>query len=303
MNIVKLKDKVMPNECSFANFFNEKLKGKYAYWIQMRYIFPLDSMDYITYIKYEQLDDIDFLKPDILPHIDLYTEECCMYEFSYKYIDHNATSISNTIRINDYKIANNYVSDPDIDISDLRNFRSWLANELLLLNTAEDGTYLNNLTENQIHMLEYYKNDMYNDVVKQLNIFGKDNAFTITSANNCGCCSINTSGLYNLTNSYVCNALDTYVKNLHILMVQTFEDINFWLCFNKEFISVFKKYIDNIIKTGLIINKPVNSNLYIGCNCNSLKDASNIILRNLSEALQYIIDDEYNNHINFITDS
>ena len=87
-------------------------------------------------------------------------------------------------------------------------------------------------------------------------------------------------------------------------MVQTFENVEFWKQFNKDFIAVFKKYIDNIIKTGLVINIPVKDTVYIKCNCstNSI-NASSELLKNLSEALQYIIDDEITGHINFIHDA
>ena len=301
MNIIKLKDIVMPSECRLSPLFNKELKGKYAYWIKMRYIFPLDSMDYKTYIRYEQMDPIYFLGVDALPHIDMYSEECSMYDFAQTYIDVDATELANAI--SDYKTANEYVADFDIDITKLRNFRSWLASEVLAFNTAQDGTYLNNISEQQAHMLEYYKNDMYNDVIKQLSVFGVENAFTLTNSNGCGCCSANVSGLYSLTNPYRCNALETYTKNLHILMVQTFEDINFWLCFNKDFIAVFKKYIDNIIKTGLTISDNTNNSLYLICNCNNANNTANILLKNLSEALQYIINDEYKGHLNFIHDA
>lgn len=302
MNIIKLKDIILPSECRFSKFFNENLKGKYAYWIQMRYIFPMDSLDYTSYIQYEQLDPIDFLKPTILPHIDLYSEECCMYNFSQKYIDCEATGIANDI--NEYKIANSHVTDADIDMLKLRNFRSWLATEILMLNTCVDGTYLDKLTENQIHMLEYYKNDMYNEVVKQLSIFGKENAFSITSnSKSCGCCSTNLSGLYNSNGQFICDALTTYTKNLHKLMVQTFEDASFWMSLNTDFIEVFKKYIDNIIATGLIINTSTDNVLYSTCNCNANTNVSTTILKNLSDALQYIIDDNVTGHINFIHDA
>ena len=258
MNIVKLRDILMPSRCSFAEFFNSQLKGKYAYWIQMRYIFPLDSMDYMTYIQYEQYDDEDFTSPDVLPHIDLYSEECCMYSFSQKYIDCDETNLVNTLKLNEFKIANEYTTEADVDISKLRNFRSWLAGEILKLNTKIDGGYLSKLNDNQIHMLEYYKNDMYNDVVKQLSIFGLENAFTLTSTvTGCNCCNTNISGLYNINGIAGCNALDVYTKNLHTLMVQTFEDTSFWMELNKDFLVLFKKYIDNIIKVGFVIN---NSN-------------------------------------------
>lgn len=302
MNIVKLRDIIMPNECTFAEFFNKNLKGKYAYWVKMRYIFPMNSIDYITYIKYEQLDEADFIKQDINPHIDLYNDECCMLNFSQIYIDHEETSLINDV--NEYKILNTHSTDSDLDLNKIRNFRAWLANEILLYNKKEDGTYLSKLSEPQIHMLEYYKNDMYNEVVKQLNIFGIENNISFINKTGCSCCSTNIAGLYNnlLTNSD-CNALDIYSKNIHNLMVQTFEDVNFWLSFNKEFIQVFKKYIDNIIRVGLVITESDNNELYIKCNCNNPNNIFIDLLENLSDALQYIINDDIALHSNFIHDS
>jgi hypothetical protein len=303
MNIIKLKDLLMPENSNMAEFFNKNLKGKYAYWVQMRYIFPLESLDYKTYIQYEQYDRIKMLGDDVLPHIDLYSEECCMHDFAQEYVDQDVTELINSTT--NYTNANAYIADFDIDITKLRRFRSWLAEEILKLSTnMETGEYMSNLTDNQIHVLEYYKNNMYNDVIKHLNEFGYDNAFISNQQNTtCGCCN-NSSNLYALSDHLVCNALDIYVKNLHNLMVITFEDVNFWLQFTKEFILLFKKYIDNIIKTGLIINRDEKSSLYTECICHSGKnDASNEILRNLSEALEYMINDEVSNHSNFIHDA
>jgi hypothetical protein len=303
MNIIKLKDIVMPSEFRLSKFFNENLKGKYAYWIQMRYIFPMNSLDYKTYIKYEQMERVHFLSANVLPHIDLYSEECCMFNFAQNYVDSDATEAANSI--NEFVINNNYVADFDIDINKLRNFRSWLANEVLMLNTDINGVYTDNLNVNQIHMLEYYKNGKYNDVIKQLNIFGFEGAFTLASPTKSGCCCNNNAvNLYTSTSTTSCNAVDIYTKNLHTLMVQTFEDVNFWMQFNKDFIAVFKKYIDNIIKTGLIINTTDTKAVYTTCTCNNNAiNTSNSLLQNLSTALQYIIDDEVTGHLNFIHDS
>lgn len=303
MNIVKLKDILMPEGTWIAEFFNKNLKGKYAYWIQMRYIFPLNSLDYKTYIQFEQLDPIHFLGPDMLPHIDLYSDDCCMMDFAREYIDTDATELANNI--NDYRTANEYVADADIDITKLRRFRTWLANELVMFNTSVDGSPLNHYTANQMHMLEYYKNGMYNEVVKQLNEFGLENAFlTNPTVNGCGCCSNNVSTLYNLGQTGVCNALDIYKKNLHTLMVQTFENVDFWTGFNKDFIGVFKKYVDNIVKTGLVISTNGTKSLFADCKCRDNEaNSSSAMLRKLSEALDYIIKDDIKGHSNFIHDA
>ena len=119
MNIVKLKDVLMPSEFKMADFFNTKLKGRYAYWIQMRYIIPLDSLNYCTYIKYEQMDPMDFLSEDVKPHIDLYSEEYCMIDFVNEFVDSCETEeINNAYK---YIAANAYATDFDIDINMLSN--------------------------------------------------------------------------------------------------------------------------------------------------------------------------------------
>ena len=298
MNIIKLKDVVMPSYFKFSKFFNEKLKGKYAYWIQMRYIFPLDSLDYKTYVQYEQFDYVQFLGPCILEHIDTHSEDCDICNFMQEYVDRDATNKANDIT--EFQIANNYVVDGDIDINKLRQFRTWLASEILLLNENVNDT----LDINQIHMLDYYKNNMYNDVVKYLSVFGNDNMFSLLTTNNTGCACCNNSTIYQLSNVSTCNALDIYRKNVHKLMVQLFENAEFWAGLNKDFIITFKKYIDNIIKTGMIVSLTNNPNIYITCNCNDKsKDAYTTILRNLSEALNYIINDDIKSHKNFIHDS
>ena len=306
MNIVKLKDVIMPETSYMAEFFNSRLKGKYAYWVQMRYIFPLDSLDYKTYIKYEQLDAVHFLGPDILPHIDLYNDDCCMMDFAQLYIDINATEEANNIY--EYSTANSYVADPDIDINMLRIFRKWLATELLSFNTGIDGGYIGKYTDNQVHMLEYYKNNMYNDVVKQLTIFGSSELQINSNALNtaCGCCNNNKSTLYNLADTAVCDALTIYRKNIHNLMVATFEDVEFWRQFNPDFIKVFKKYIDNILKTKMVIHGGTPATTpYTDCTCH-YEEKSNVnegILRRLSFALDYIINNDFTGHMNYIYDA
>lgn len=300
MNIVKLRDIVMPDEFRLARFFNKNLKGKYAYWVQMRYIFPLESLDYRTYIAYEQLDAEDFLSEDILPHIDLYSEDCCMFEFAQNYIDHNATETVNNI--NEYRIANEYVVDFNVDINQLRVFRTWLANEILMLNSSVSGEYNDTLTSNQIHMLEFYQNNMYDEVVKQLSIFGIDNNFKTSGAKNtCGCCSANTS-LSSISTLTVCKPIEIYTKNIHDLMVQTFEDVNFWLHFNVEFVKLFKLYIDNIIRVGFAITSNDVNKLYVKCECGN-SNLHKMTLQNLSNALEYIINKETDKHRNFIHDA
>jgi hypothetical protein len=298
MNIIKLKDILMPETSNMAEFFNKNLKGKYAYWIQMRYIFPLEALDYKTYIKYEQYDAFNFLAADVLPHLDLYSEDCCMADFVNVYVDTTVTEEINNI--NKYSIANGYTSDDDLDISMLRRFRTWLAEELLKFN--EPGLY----TEGQLYMLDYYKNCMYNEVIKQLTLFN-DNSISINGNNTtgCGCCSNNNSSIYSLGAIDVCNALSIYKENIHNAMVESFSDLDFWKNKNIDFLILFKKYIDNILKvklTVVTINK--NATAYTDCNCNKEQQSTNDdILARLSIALGYIINKDYAGHSNYIHDA
>lgn len=306
MNIVKLKDVLMPEQFKMAEFFNTKLKGKYAFWIQMRYIFPLDSLCYQKYIKYEQMDPMDFLKETTLPHIDLYSEEYCMIDFVNIFIDLCETEEINNIY--EYKASNAYATDADIDISSIRIFRTWLASELLKLNKGIYDEHLGKYSMEVVHMLEYYKNGMYNDVIKYLDIFGNASAeIAFNSANSsCGCANninlinVNSTGTLN-----VCDPKQIYVGNIHKLMVKTFENVDFWISVNKDFIKIFKKYIDNIIKVGFVINIPKTPDRFIECNCSNSKNDSlnNNILSKLSIALGYIIDNDVVGHTNYIHDA
>lgn len=301
MNIVKLKDVLMPEEFRMSNFFNTELKGKYAFWIQMRYIFPLDSLCYQKYIKYEQMDPSDFLKDTTLPHIDLYSEEYCMIDFVNIFIDLCETEHINNIY--ELKASNAYVTDSDIDVSTIRLFRTWLATELVKLNTGFYGEQLGKYTMEVMHMLEYYKNGMYNDVIKYLEIFGEVKTDFTNIKSSCGCCSSNTN-ILNFGTIHTCDAKQIYVDNLHKLMVTTFEEPSFWMSINKDFIKIFKKYIDNIIKVGFIVNIPKTVDKYVDCNCNTLENNyNNTILSKLSIALGYIIDEDVTGHINYIHDA
>ena len=305
MNIVKLKDVIMPKEFGMSDFFNKNLKGRYAYWIQMRYIFPLESLCYGEYIRLEQSEPIDFLSDKMPQHIDLYSEEYCMIDFVKEFVDLCATEEANNVY--NYIASNEYVTDADIDMSKIRIFRTWLAKEILALDKDMYDEHMGKLTTEQIYMLEFYRNGMYNDVLKQLELFGSSNAKmnTITNTSSCGCCN-NTISLYDLSSIDSCNATAIYVSNIHKIMVETFEQPSFWINLNVDFIRVFKKYIDNIIAVGLTINDNNNNTSlkFVDCPCTN-KNSSNTesILRNLSTSLGYIIDRSHLGHMNFIHDS
>lgn len=302
MNIIKLKDIIMPDSNVMSGFFNESLKGRYAYWIQLRYIFPMEMLDYKTYIAYEQADEEFFTSDECMPHIDLYSQDECMHDFVTLYVDRDTTE-----KINDssqYSVSNRYIADANVDISMLRRFRSWLAGEILTISKDTYGEYDTKLSNEQIHMLEYYRDGMYNDVVKYLMIFGTEDAINSMSigTKSCGCC--NESSLYDLSNIMACDALKIYIKNIHSFMVKTFEEASFWTSFSKEFIKQFKIYIDNIIRVGFTISLEPKNVIYNMCSCEKQSnDACYEMLQRLSKALSYIIDDKVTSNKLFIHDA
>ena len=57
MNIIKFKDIIVNGD----DVFNKKFKGKYAYWVHMKYAMSFDDIsttDYVRYETYEKLSDV-----------------------------------------------------------------------------------------------------------------------------------------------------------------------------------------------------------------------------------------------------
>lgn len=300
MNIIKLKDIIKPND----ELFNSYLKGKYAYWVHMRYIVPFDFMKHEGYVECEldikQLllkEDGTLPKPFGAPYIDVYKEDM------FPYIDMYETDRANSVI--KYALLNGYTPDSNITIEELKKFRTWLATNLLLFDVNNDGEPLYN--ENDIHVLKYYKGGMYDDVVKALSTFGGNNESNVTleqlGQSTCGCSS-DLSSLYNLSVN-VCDSMTIYRKNIYTHMVEMFSKIDFWSQFPSPFILEFKKYIDNIIKCNFKLTKSQYISEYADCGCiNNDEQADMIaILKRLSQSLQYIADNNTIGNKNYINDS
>lgn len=299
MNIIKLKDAIIPDKYSVSEIFNNHLKDRYAYWVQMRYIVPLHFMKHGEYVDCEQ----DEKKIKKFPHIDMYSMECCMLQFVENYVDSIETDKINSI--SEYIVKNEQIPDIDITINDLKKFRKWLAETLLNMSISMDDLNPDvKFTEEQSHVLEYYANDMYNDVIKYLTLFANEEAtLTDLASSNCDCC--NNEVMFQTSPIYTCNSLVIYRKNIYHKMVNMFSNIDFWTKWSDEFITLFKKYIDNIIKVNLKINnKPSYDLNYRDCVCNKENDDQNLnILKRLSIALGYILDKTYKSHKNYVYDA
>ena len=88
-------------------------------------------------------------------------------------------------------------------------------------------------------------------------------------------------------------------------MVDMFSNIDFWSRLGTEFIKEFKLYIDNIVKCNLVLYKSQYVSDFVDCGCNSMDTQSEMmkILQQLSQSLQYIIDDDITGHKNYILDA
>ena len=84
-----------------------------------------------------------------------------------------------------------------------------------------------------------------------------------------------------------------------------FSDVEFWKRWPNELLVVMKKYIDNILKVGLIVNNnTVDPSIYRDCTCsNSNTNTTQNILEKLSKSLDYMIEGQEKSHYNYIKDS
>lgn len=291
MNIIKLKDKVRPGD----EFFNKFLKGKYAWWIHMRYIVSFDMMGVHGYIACEEdINDL-FKRPYGCEYRDTYDESM------WPYIDQEVTDAANAYQT--FVTRNNFTTDPDITVSDVKKFRTWLAKTILTFDVSSKGVQRNELlTQNQTWVLQYYANNMYDEVVKKLSVFGGQVAVMNINNNPCGCGGAsNINSLYNVD---TCDPLFIYRKNLYNEMAKMFSDLSFWTKFDSEFILEFKKYIDNILNLNLNLSLSQYTNKFADCTCIASDNSENKqILQKLSMALEYIGAGQINGHKNYINDA
>lgn len=298
MNIIKLKDKVMPDSISGHDYFNKHLKGKYAYWVHMRYAVAFEHMESKAYVACENdinmllpLPNGGFPEPYGVPCLDTHNDIILT-----EYVDSDETDRINSITA--LVLKNEYTPDGDITVDELKLFRSWLAKQLLMMS---ENILLGSLDK---HVLEYYANDMYDNTIKVLSDFGTSKA-TIDKVNTaCACHGSNLSTLYDLSVN-ACNPIEVYKNNLYLKMVEMFSSYTFWTQWSHEFINEFKKYIDNIVKC----NFPLSSTQWLqeladcGCRDKTEQDKYIEILKRLSTALGYIRDEKVIGNKNFINDA
>jgi hypothetical protein len=299
MNIIKFKDQLRPGDA----LFNTYLKGKYAYWIQMRYVVPFDFISTAQYVQYENDSSIltnwqarGCSEPD--PRFwDLQGKHA-----GYgAWVDVEATESANNII--PFTRSNKYTTDEDLTIDDVKKFRQWLADSILEFDRNEGGEQkISFFDETTTEMLLYYKNNLYNTVVKSLNNIPSELSVTSSNVTKCSCGSgTDVSNLYN--NSVLgCDALAIYRQYIYKVMCGKFSDIDFWTDFPVIFIWEFKKYIDNIITLNLTLTQSPYKSVFTDCSCSfNLQSTQLEILNRLSTALEYIGSEEISGNRNFIS--
>ncbi len=210
MNIIKFKDTVVPNQ----EWYNNNLRGKYAYWIRCQYVVPLESIPVQACVSFEttinnllafdyyrliQNEETGIYTYEIAPIITLSvlamrtavlvedvpvdpTEDSPLIikidRSIIKYIDMLSDE-------NQWILAYIDISETDKinDVSELKIINSFVPDdditmdELRRFRTWIAENLLNiksDITDEQKHILEYYTNGMIDDVMKWLNVFGED---------------------------------------------------------------------------------------------------------------------------------
>ncbi len=289
----------MPSSISGYDYFNKHLKGKYAYWVHMRYVVAFEHMPWKAYVACE--NDINMLLP--LPNGELpepYGTQCL--DTHNDLILNDYVDAVETDRINsvvELELKNTYTPDDNITIEELKQFRTWLAQQLIMMS---DNKTLGELDK---HVLEYYARGMYDNTIKVLTDFGGTKVkLEKLGQTSCSCHGHNMSSLYDLSMD-VCDPIVVYRNNIYNKMVEMFGDYNFWTQWAPEFINEFKKYIDNIIKCNFNLSSTQWVSELVDCGCRDKTDQDKYIeiLKRLSTSLGYIRDEKVLGNKNYINDS
>lgn len=300
MNIIKFKDQVRPGDPNF----NTYLKGKYAYWIRMRYVVPFEAITSKEYVEFEQ--DITLLtnwREQCLPgpkylYWDLYGKHSNLEAW----VDAEKTESANNIM--PFSRHNMCTTDADLTEDGVKKFRTWLADALLEFDRNPEGAQKCQFyTEEFTDVLEYYAAGMYNVTVKRLSNIKPAFTLTPTGVSNCGCGSgTDISGLYGQDGA-ICDPLAVYRRSVYVSMCEKFADIDFWQDFPSVFLYEFKQYIDNIIALNLPLTKSNYTSVYVDCTCqtNPEQGLNMDILKRLSNSLAYMAEGEVLGNKNYIS--
>lgn len=288
MNIIKFKDVIRIGDV----LFNRYLKGKYAYFVHMRYAVPFDLISVGDYVAIE--NDIDILLKSDTPRWDMQKGDIAAY------VDESKTDEANSI--GEFVRSNKFTTDECVTLDEVKRFRTWLASNLLEFDLNNHGCPRYSLyTEQFTHVLEYYSKGMYDDVCKWLTEIKPATSIQDVQLG-CGC-NMKPTDIFPVVEH--CRALNEYRSHIYALMVHEFSQVDFWTQFPAEFIVEFKCYIDNIITLKLPLKPNERSSAFVDCEC--FNDTAQLVhmetLSKLSTALGYLAQDLISGNRNFIRDA
>lgn len=315
-----------PRYSTPEEFFNTRLRDRYA---QVVYIPELARYFVLPYSSKEQnmddnleLDvniignyDIAINKGDIAQEIrrlyaDGYFVEPEMWEEYALHIAPDQTE--HMLRYIWKRMCNKNAkaNTSDLTVDQLKVFRSWLADQLLqntvVLDERPDADTL-------ITMLTYYKNNMYSPVIKAFSdmkdyikeqplVIGQTQHTGLQISSGCGCMG-GMPALGYTGNTVVCDPIQLYRNAMYNYMVKTFSDIQYWMD-QVEICTDMKAYIEGILAVGLPLSTSV-VDPYADCTCSSVngdeEQRYRTMLKNLIQALEYIITNKVSGNRNMIT--
>lgn len=316
MNIVKFKDIMKEGD----EIFNSLFRGKYCYCVHWRWCITLEENTPENYIEISKQEDPIPPIPEGVTYITLadYTD----------YIDMAATNKVN--KVDSYLLSNSYIPS-DYTLDQIKKFRTFVATALLVAEAEWDEEYDVTLTDKIEKMLQYYKNGMFDDIVKALMAFANSTSLNIsgtytdcgcgntTTANSitkiantaagiytntaggCGCSSANSALL--LANA--CDCVSLYRNNIRAFMIDVFSDWKFWDLVSDTVVPDMINMLKAILDAGLPFNT-LNTDVVFGdCSCmnQGSDDTGRLIVSNLIKALTYIKDEDVVAHKNFIKNS
>lgn len=296
MNLIKYKDIILDGESGLTpgqiSIFNEHIRGKYVYCMYWYWIMPLEKTanTQVSQWEYDLCNGIK-TKTEVQSNILSQNIPHLFYNQIKDYIDLSSTETINDV--SKYKIFNQYIPK-DITLDEIKKFRTWLAETLLSFQPTDTK---------EIKILTYYKNKMSDDTVSSLEMFDLNKIIlnkTVTNACNCGC--TNTGSSIDIYNN--CQPVEMYRKSVYYSMIDLFSNIEYWTARDEDFLIMFKRYVDGVIKANLDLTKPTYIDDFVECGCNleikTKQERSINRLKKLSEAIQMMKDNNISGNKNYI---
>jgi len=287
------------------DFFNNNLKGKYAVAFNYKYVFPLGvegiSDTLANIVRIEKMQPTENVVDAIWLPMPDGNDKSFFRDLDYIRTEDYEDLIEYIGDLDKYIYLNEFTTDDDITLDELKRFRTWLA-EILYANPTWIDDWSKDPDKHR-NMLQYYIQEMYDPAVKSLMKFNSYvDINSISKQSGCGCA--NNAVTYTADVLSVCDPLLIYRHNMYKYMVEIFSDITYWLG-QVKICGEMKKYIDNIIKVGLPLASVSLYNNFADCTCVNIdideQTAMTNILKRLSQALGYIIEDNVSGNRNFIS--